>query len=75
MNYTVTFFINFLWDILSNCCNAQYFHITEHTYARLTFVVSLEDNEFLNKYCCVGLITMTNSVLTNSNRNGTPVSY
>ncbi len=44
------FFKFFLWDILSNCCNAQYFHITEHTYARLTFVVSLVDNEFSSKY-------------------------
>ncbi len=39
-------------------------HTTEHTYTRLTFVVSLVDNEFSSKYCCVGLITVTNSVLT-----------
>ncbi len=53
-----------LCDILSSSCNAQYFHTTEHTYARLTYVVSLVDNEFSSKYCCVGLITVTNSVLT-----------
>ncbi len=41
----------FLCDSLNSSCNAQYFHTTEHTYARLTFVVSLVDNEFLSKYC------------------------
>ncbi len=42
----------------------QYFHTTEHTYTRLIFVVSLVENEFSSKYCCVVLITVTNSVLT-----------
>ncbi len=37
-------------------CNAQYFHTTEHTYARLSFMVSLVDYEFSSKYYCVGLI-------------------
>ncbi len=60
----VTLFKLFLCDILSSSCNAQYFHTTEHTYARLTFVVRLVDNEFSSKYCCVGLITAINSVLT-----------
>ncbi len=60
----VMLFKLFLCDILSNSCNAQYFHTTGHTYARLTFVVSLVVNEFSSQYCCVGLITMTNSILT-----------
>ncbi len=60
----VTLFKLFLCDILNSSCNAQYIHTTEHTYARLTYVVSLVDNEFSSKYCCVGLITVTNSVLT-----------
>ncbi len=36
-----------------------------YTYTRLTFVVSLVDNEYSSKYCCVGLIAMTNNALTN----------
>ncbi len=36
----VPLFKLFLCDILSSSSsNAQYFHITEHTYARLTFVI------------------------------------
>ncbi len=50
-------------DILSSC-NAQYFHTTDIPTQDLTFVVSLVDNEFSSKYCCVGLITVANSVLT-----------
>ncbi len=42
-------------------------------------MVSLVGNEFSSKYCCIGLITMTNSYLlittTNSNRNETPLSF
>ncbi len=55
---------NALTFSLCSSCNTQYFHTTEHSYARLTFVVSLVDNQFSSKYCCVGLITVTNSVLT-----------
>ncbi len=29
--------------------NPKYYHTTEHTYTRLTFVVSLVDNEFSSK--------------------------
>ncbi len=54
----------FLCDILNSSCNAQYFHTSEHIYSRLTFVVTLVDNEFSSKYCCVGLTTMTNSILS-----------
>ncbi len=39
-------YLNFLCDILYSSCNAQYFHTNEHTCARLTFVVSVVDNEF-----------------------------
>ncbi len=35
-----------LKHITSCSCNAQHFHTTEHTYARLTFMVRLVDNEF-----------------------------
>ena len=56
-------YLNFC-NILSSSCNTQYLHTTEHTYARLTFVVSLVDNEFSSKCCCVGLITTTNSLLS-----------
>ncbi len=61
MHRSLRYFV-LLERITSSSCNAQYFHTTEHTYARLTFVVSLVDNEFSSKYCCVGLITVTNSV-------------
>ncbi len=65
---------------LYSLANPQYIHTTGHTYTRLTFVVSLVNNEFSSKYYCVGLITVTNSTLnyhrhTNSNRNGTPVGF
>ncbi len=43
-------YLNFLFD--SNC-NTQNFHTTGHTYARLIFMVTLVDNEFSSKYCCV----------------------
>ncbi len=36
----------------------------EHTYKRFPFMVSLVDNELSSKYCCIGLITMTNSIFT-----------
>ncbi len=45
---------------------------------RLTFG-SLVDNVFSSKYCCAWLITMTKAhwltTATNSNRNGSPVSF
>ncbi len=37
----------FFCDIL--ICNTQYFHTTEHTYTRLTFVISPVGNEFSSK--------------------------
>ncbi len=57
---TGIFFVIFLVVVVTH----NTFHTTEHTYARLTFVVSLVDNEFSSKYYCVGLITVTNSILT-----------
>ncbi len=40
----VTLFTLILCDILSSSCNAQYFHMTEYTHARLAFTVFLVGN-------------------------------
>ncbi len=47
----------------NNGCKAQCFDTTGHT-PTLTFAVSLVDNAFSSKYCCVWLITMPKSALT-----------
>ncbi len=39
------------FDILIVVVTHNTFTQTEHTYARLTFVVRLVDNAFLSKYC------------------------
>ncbi len=60
--YQVTLFkFFFVIFLLLHSCNAQYFHTTEHTNARLTVVVRVVDNELSSKCCWVGLITVTNT--------------
>ncbi len=51
-------------------------HNWTYTYMRLTFAVSLVDNAFSSKYCCVPRQRahwLTTAI--NSNRNGSPVRF